>query len=236
MNIDSIMSKVLGFCEENENPELVVKYSRYFKEGYDAYGLNTELTHSLSDMIFGSFDFDFATFKELSYELMKSSKYELPVLAILIMKKLNNVDKRDCFNLISEWYDFSVNNWAHNDVICSEFLSLYLKDKVISLNDLDSWKKSERPFKRRAVPVAMLKVISEDNSKLLDYIEDMMTDSERVVHQGLGWLLREMWKKNNAQTEEFLLKYKNISARLIFQYACEKMSKEEKLKFKKTKD
>jgi 3-methyladenine DNA glycosylase AlkD len=62
-----------------------------------------------------------------------------------------------------------------------------------------------------------------------------MTDKERVVHQGLGWFLREAWKRYPEPVEEFLMKWKDTAARLIFQYATEKMSKEYREKFRRTK-
>jgi 3-methyladenine DNA glycosylase AlkD len=63
----------------------------------------------------------------------------------------------------------------------------------------------------------------------------MMGDSEKVVHQGLGWFLRETWKRDRNPVEAHLLKWKDTCARLIVQYATEKMSKEEKLRFKRVK-
>ena len=63
----------------------------------------------------------------------------------------------------------------------------------------------------------------------------MMMDPEREVHQGLGWFLREAWKKQPEPTELFLLKWKNTAPRLIFQYATEKMTPEGKQKFRKQK-
>ena len=60
-----------------------------------------------------------------------------------------------------------------------------------------------------------------------------MTDPEREVHQGCGWFLREAWKKNRDVTEAFLLKHKNTAPRLIIQYATEKMTKEEKARYKR---
>jgi len=57
----------------------------------------------------------------------------------------------------------------------------------------------------------------------------MMMEQEREIHQGLGWFLRECWKKDRLQTENFLLKWKNDCARLIIQYASEKMTKVERL-------
>jgi 3-methyladenine DNA glycosylase AlkD len=62
-----------------------------------------------------------------------------------------------------------------------------------------------------------------------------MMDPEREVHQGLGWFLREAWKKQPQVTETFLFKWKNSAARLIFQYATEKMTAEEKQRFRKEK-
>ena len=50
-----------------------------------------------------------------------------------------------------------------------------------------------------------------------------MMDPERVVQQGLGWFLRETWKKHPKAVEAFLLEWKDRSPRLIFQYATEKM-------------
>ena len=70
---------------------------------------------------------------------------------------------------------------------------------------------------------------------MLAFIEPMMKDDERVVHQGLGWFLREAWKIDPEPVEVFLLKWKDISARLIFQYATEKMTKENKERFRKSK-
>ena len=74
-----------------------------------------------------------------------------------------------------------------------------------------------------------------DYAPLLAFIEPLMLDSERVVHQGLGWFLREAWKLKKRPTESFLSKWKNEAPRLIYQYATKKMPKEEKQRFKKKK-
>lgn len=61
-----------------------------------------------------------------------------------------------------------------------------------------------------------------------------MSDNEKVVHQGLGWFLRKAWEKHPQETEAFLLKWKDRCARLIIQYATEKMIPEQKVLFKKS--
>ena len=83
----------------------------------------------------------------------------------------------------------------------------------------------------------MVKLLKFENdfNKMFAFIDSLMIDTEREVHQGLGWFLRECWKKERTLTEQFLLKWKNDCARLIIQYATEKMTKEERLKFRKNK-
>ena len=59
-----------------------------------------------------------------------------------------------------------------------------------------------------------------------------MTDAEREVHQGMGWFLRECWKIKHQEVETVLLEWKNTAPRIILQYACEKMTTEDKQRFK----
>ncbi|MGB2863672.1 MAG: DNA alkylation repair protein [Sedimentisphaerales bacterium] len=102
---------------------------------------------------------------------------------------------------------------------------------------LSDWRTAKNKYQRRAVPVSMLKLLKSTNdyAPLFTFIEPQMPDSERVVHQGLGWFLREAWKLKRIETEAFLLKWKNDGARLIYQYATEKMTAEEKKRFKRVK-
>ena len=98
-------------------------------------------------------------------------------------------------------------------------------------------RRSALALARRSVAVPLIKLLkSTDNyTPFFELITPLMMDSERVVHQGLGWFLREAWKKQPVQTEHFLLLWKDRAARLIFQYATERMSKEERLRFRRSK-
>ena len=86
------------------------------------------------------------------------------------------------------------------------------------------------------MPVTLIKGLKMDipHATLLEFIDPLMMDGEKVVHQGLGWFLRETWKKSPEIVEDFLFKWKDQCARLIIQYATEKMTKEEKAVFKRT--
>jgi 3-methyladenine DNA glycosylase AlkD len=62
-----------------------------------------------------------------------------------------------------------------------------------------------------------------------------MLDESEYVQKGIGTLLRNLWKKYPELIEVFLLKWKDQCARIIIQYATEKMDKEYRKKFRKKK-
>jgi len=237
MNTEEIYKDILLYFSQNEDEAIVKKYSRYFKEGYQAYGLTSELLNAKADEILAGKSFSIKDIYPLCLILAKGEKYEEPAFAYLLLRKSKKQFNSETFDQLSKWFDIGINNWAHTDSICAELLWELLRKNIIKINDFDSWKTAKNKFKRRAVPVSLIKQmkIASDYSSFYFYIDDMMLDPEREVHQGLGWFLREIWKKNPEETEKFLLKWKNKSARLIFQYACEKMTPEKKLLFRRDK-
>lgn len=68
---------------------------------------------------------------------------------------------------------------------------------------------------------------------LFSFIEPMVKNADREVHQGMGWFLQEACKISPEETKDFLLKWRDTAPRLIFQYIGKKMEKEYELKFRK---
>jgi 3-methyladenine DNA glycosylase AlkD len=130
-----------------------------------------------------------------------------------------------------------INNWAQCDNLCLKIIPRFFLKNLVPVTRLTEWQHSPQRFQRRAVPVSMVKLLKSTNDYTLFFglISPLMMDRERVVHQGLGWLLREAWKKQPQPTEKFLLQWKDHSPRLIFQYATEKMTGEEKERFRRAK-
>lgn len=237
MKEQDIYQEIVKDCESFANPELVRKYARYFKEGYDAWGLTSDQIKEIAKKVEEMLPADEGVRIRLCELLVQGAKYEETIFAIhLIRPTMKNLTLAH-FKQIEKWYQIGIKNWAHSDVLCGDFFKRFLLEKIIELKDLEPWKIAVNKFQRRAVPVAMLHLLKTDIDFdiLFTYIDSMMMDSEREVHQGLGWFLREAWKLQRQKTETFLLKWKNKAPRLIFQYATEKMTKEEKLRFKKEK-
>jgi 3-methyladenine DNA glycosylase AlkD len=230
-------NEVQSFFKKNANPELVKKYSRYFREGYNAWGIDQKTIESQRETWMNEWKKGLSNeqFFNLSDMLMNTGKYEDGVMAIWILMQLQKEKCEGIFEKVGEWLENNVSNWAHSDIISGEVLSFQLIKGFAKLSDFESWKTSESKWKRRSIPVALIKVLKNGHNpaELLDCIDPLMNDKIREVHQGLGWFLREVWKKFPAEAEDFLLKWKDTCGRLIIQYATEKMDKTQKEKFKK---
>jgi 3-methyladenine DNA glycosylase AlkD len=232
-----LFNEIQAYCKANPNEALVKKYSRFFKEGYNAYGLSNELlTIKVSDIV-NKEGVDLETIIETSYLLVSSGMYEEVSFAITLLREYRKQFTPDHFTTIEKWFDLGINNWAHTDAICSEIIASFLEKKIITFQRMADWRESANKFQRRAVPVALIKMLKYTNEyqPLFNFIEPIMMDLEREVNQGLGWFLREAWKKSPEQTEMFMMQWKDTAPRLIFQYATERMKPEQKQHFKKSK-
>jgi hypothetical protein len=238
MNARQLTETIRTYCLQNASEANVIKYSYYFKSGYDAYGLSQPTIDAGAREILKLPGISLKIVLEAAPGLMKSGKYEETGLILLLVRGLHEDFTRDTFETISGWYEFGIGNWAHADTLGMTILPLFLKKNIVKMDDFSSWLKSEYIFKRRSVPVTMIKLLKThtDYPAIFRFLEPLMEDPGREVHQGMGWFLREAWKKDAPVTEIFLLKWKNTAPRLIIQYATERMTPEQKLQFKKEKN
>lgn len=234
----NIFNDIRAYCIKHSNPVLVERYARYFREGYDAYGLSEEILHKkVREVLDNHCGLGLKGFLDTGDLLIASGKYEEASFAILLVEEFKKKFTKSTLKHFGKWLEM-VKNWAHCDIMCGRLISYCLQNNIAEPADISSWRKSDYKFKRRAVPVSLIPLIKGENAEhqfFLDFAEPMMSDEERVVHQGLGWFLRETWKQNPVPVEEFLLKWKDTAPRLIFQYATEKMSPAQKQRFRKSK-
>ncbi len=233
-----IRDKIADYCRNRANEINILKYSRYFKEGlYDGFGLTASQINDGAKKLAKLPDLSLRIMLDTIPDIIKTGKYEEISIAMLIVKKYHKEFSKETFRQIALWYKYGINNWAHADTLGMIILPVFLQKEIINVTDFAGWLKSQNKFQRRSVPVTLIKILKmhQDIKELFAFIECLMTDPEREVHQGTGWFLREAWKKYPAETEEFLTKWKDEAPRLIYQYATEKMTPEAKTRFKKQK-
>jgi 3-methyladenine DNA glycosylase AlkD len=231
--------EIIDFCIANTDDSIIKKYSRYFKEGYIGYGIDSKIFESQKAKWLDSWknEMTIHDYLNLGDLLIATGKFEEASFAIQFIASKKDEFSIDAFDRVGKWLENGIQNWASTDVLCMLVLPGFIYNKIIEPKDFINWTKSESKWKRRAVPVTFYEVIKKGHSPepILSVIDKLMEDKEEDVQKGLGTLLREIWKKYPEIAEGFLLKWKDTCGRKIIQYATEKMTKDNKAKFQKTK-
>jgi 3-methyladenine DNA glycosylase AlkD len=236
MTSQQLIHTIRAYCKENTNEANILKYSRYFKQGlYDAWGLSQTQMDEKTKELLKTHRITLEIVLEAAPEMIRNGKYEEISFILLLVRGLHKQFTRETFESIKSWFEYGINNWAHADTLGMMILPVFINMKILQITDFQSWLTASNKFRRRCVPVTLIKALKthENYTSLFTFIECLMKDPEREVHQGTGWFLREAWKRKPEETEAFLLRWKNTAARLIFQYATEKMTKEGKLRFRR---
>ena len=237
--IHSKLKEIRTFCESNSNPDVIKKYAKYFKDGYDGYGIEQKSYEIQRDKWIELWkdDMNLESYLELGDKLMQNGKFEEMSFAISFLQPQRKNYTSQSFDRIGNWFDYDISNWAITDALCMLVISSFLIDNVISFDKLKEWTNSQSEWKRRTVPVTLVELIKKDLKPeiAIHLIEPLMLDSSEYVQKGIGTLLRGLWKSYPLIIEKFLLKWKDKCGRLIVRYATEKMDKDYRKKFRKQK-
>jgi 3-methyladenine DNA glycosylase AlkD len=237
--IDKIEKDIRRFLKANADKAVIKKYAKYFKEGYDPYGVAGEKLGPKIDEWFNLCEekLSHRQLLTLCEHLLSTGKFEEASIAFGFAARLRNKYNKSLFNTVGKWFEIYVTNWAHCDGACGNVVYPFLADRVVSFDDLLAWTKSPHRWKRRAAAVTMVQDFykggTSNVTRAIQVARTLILDPERVVQQGTGWLLREAWKKEPKKVEDFLLKWKDQAPRLIIQYATEKIDKEKRKRFRR---
>ena len=232
-------TEIRDFCIKNSNQDNIEKYSRYFKDGFDGYGVNQKVFEQQRDTWIKLWkdELNLEKYLDLGDTLVRIGKYEEISFAISFIASERKNYTEKTFDRIGNWFDFGITNWAETDVLCMLVLSNFLIDKVVPYTRLLEWTRSDSEWKRRAVPVTLVELVKKGLSpeEAFPLIEPLMNDNSENVQKGIGTLLRGLWKSHPERVEDFLMTWKETCGRLIIQYATEKMDKEYRKKFRREK-
>ena len=231
--------EIVEFCLANSDEAVIKKYSRYFKEGYDAYGIDTKALETQKTKWLADWEEEMTIndYLALGDLLISTGKFEEANFAFYFIFSKKDEFTPETFKRVGKWLENGIQNWASTDVLCMMVLSVFIFDGVVQPKDFTEWTTSKSRWKRRAVPVTFVEAIKKKYKAepFLPVIEKLMLDEEQDVQKGLGTFLREVWKKQPDLAEAFLMKWKDQCGRKIIQYATEKMDKTGKAKFKRSK-
>jgi 3-methyladenine DNA glycosylase AlkD len=127
-----------------------------------------------------------------------------------------------------------VNNWDLVDSSAPYIVGEYLLDKTNERDVLYDLVKSSNLWERRISIVATWQFIR--NGQLTDTLkisELLLPDTHDLIHKAVGWMLREVGKRDEGLLVEFVEKHGKRMPRTALRYAIEKFSKERKTYFMK---
>ena len=152
--------------------------------------------------------------------LLKSKIHEERLTALLILVDKYKKDKENVFNFYLKNLNY-VNNWDLVDLTSNKIAGDFLLNKEKEV--LYKLAKSDNLWERRVAIVSTFEFIKynqfEDTLKIA---EILLKDKHDLIHKAVGWMLREVGKKDLKKEEEFLNKYYKEMPRTMLRYAIEK--------------
>jgi 3-methyladenine DNA glycosylase AlkD len=148
----------------------------------------------------------------------------LAALVILVMQaaKADAKTGKQIYDLYLANTKF-INNWDLVDLSAPQIVGAYLADK--SRKPLYRLARSSWLWDRRISILATLAFIrSGEFDDALAIAEMLLADREDLMHKAVGWMLREVGKRDVAVLEGFLGQHCRIMPRTMLRYAVERFS------------
>ncbi len=114
-----------------------------------------------------------------------------------------------------------INNWDLVDTSAEYIVGTYLRNR--SRKPLYELARSESLWERRISIIATFHFIKNNEfDETLKVARMLIHDSENLIHKAVGWMLREVGKRNRNTEESFLKKHYQRMPRTMLRYAIEK--------------
>jgi 3-methyladenine DNA glycosylase AlkD len=202
--------------------------ARFFKTGPGQYGegdiflgLGAAVMHRLSK------EHVALSFPDLRV-LLRSPVHEDRSLALLILvrqaQKGDPIAKEKIYKLYLAHTRY-INNWDLVDASAREIVGGHLADK--SREPLVLLARSKNMWERRISIVATHYFIRQgDFADTLRIAELLLGDKEDLIHKAVGWMLREVGKRDQPALERFLRRHAKVMPRTALRYSIERFPKE----------
>jgi 3-methyladenine DNA glycosylase AlkD len=210
------------------NPGRVEQLQRFFKTGPGEYAEN--------DILIGVYVPEVRKiankYKTLpiaeTKKLLKSKIHEERLLALLILvdqfKNGNLKDQETIYNFYLKNTQY-INNWDLVDASAHLIVGPFLEGKNTKV--LEELAKSENLWERRIAMMATFNEIKKSKFKTaLKIAKILLNDSQDLIHKSVGWMLREIGKRDLETEEQFLEKHSTKMPRTMLRYAIERFPKE----------
>ena len=174
-------------------------------------------------------------------ELLNSDIHEKRLIGLLILidkynkaeKQGNRKEQEKIFNLYLGFAGKDrINNWDLVDLSAPNIIGNFLSDKKEKRKILYKLAKSKNLWERRIAVVSCFAFIRKnDFSDALKISKILLKDKHDLINKAVGWMLREIGKRDEKVLTEFLNQnYKNMP-RTTLRYAIERFDEKRRKEF-----
>jgi 3-methyladenine DNA glycosylase AlkD len=210
---------------------------RFFKTGPGEYGEGDVFVGvKVPELRKLAKEYQKITVKEVK-QLLRSAIHEERLLALFILvrkySKGDEAEKKRIYELYLKNTQF-INSWDLVDSSAHHIIGAFLVDK--SKEQLYSLAKSMNLWERRISIISTFYFIKHDKyAETLKISEILLTDEQDLIHKAVGWMLREIGKRNMPTEEKFLRKHYKRMPRTMLRYAIEKFPEDKRQRYLKGK-
>ena len=230
MTSADILSKLLSVS----NPKQAAFLQRFFKtkpgqyaEGDMFLGIRVPVLREIAKA-------NRATPLEEIAILIQNPYHEARFCALLLLmdhfKRSKEVaEKERCFQFYLQHTAY-INNWDLVDVSCTHIIGSWLMDKDRQI--LYRLAESKNMWEQRIAIVSTLAFVRKGQfHDTLELVKKLITHPHDLIHKAMGWVLREVGKKERLLLTTFLNEHATRLPRTTLRYAIEHYPEEERKAF-----
>ena len=229
--------QVLQDLKSYAKPSKAHDLQRFFKTGPGEYGEGDvfigvvvpdtrKVARAYSDL----------SFLELK-KLLESDIHESRLCALIILTlqfkaaKDSNTQKKIFDFYIKQLHRGHINNWDLVDV-SAPIIGAFLIETPDPYPLLTKLAKSKSLWERRTAMIFTFAFIrAGELDPTIDIAEQLLKDQHDLIHKAVGWMLRELGKRNIDLLRQFLTTHAHQMPRTSLRYAIERMPERERKKW-----
>ena len=209
---------------EVAKPERATALQRFFRTGPGEYGEgDVFMGVRVPDLRRLAKEYRGTPLKQ-TLTLLRSQYHEARLLALLLMVDAYRRSDDATRDTIYDAYLANtrrINSWDLVDSSAEQIVGAHLFERDRSL--LDVLAKSASLWERRIAIIATFHFIRQNQfDDTLRIAELLLHDREDLIHKAVGWMLREVGKRDRAIEERFLRAHCRTMPRTMLRYAIEK--------------
>ena len=167
-------------------------------------------------------------------ELIRSPIHEVRLCALIIL--VNKYKKEDSDKIYQFYMDHltAINNWDLVDSSAPYIVGDYLYKHPEKSKILFDLVRSDNLWIRRISIISTFTFIRNNQFRTtLNLAKLLLTDNHDLIHKAVGWMLREIYKRDGDLIRKFLIQNYAQIPRTTLRYAIERMDKREREKYLK---